>query len=69
MLQNARATAFTFSELLRENQQGVRLSPAPFSTQIRVNEMVQFKHITQILHIDIRKWYIKISYHMKNDNV
>ena len=32
MLQNARVAAFTFSELLRENQQGVILH-----TQIRVN--------------------------------
>ena len=29
MLQNARVTAFTVSELLRENQQGVKLPPPP----------------------------------------
>ena len=29
MLQNARVTAFTVSELLSENQQGVKLPPAP----------------------------------------
>ena len=29
MLQNARVTAFTISELLRENQQGVKLPPSP----------------------------------------
>ena len=34
MLQNARVTAFTVSELLRENQQGVKV-PHP-ATQIRV---------------------------------
>ena len=36
ILQNARVTAFTVSELLKENQQGVKLPPAPPpSTQIR----------------------------------
>ena len=34
MLQNDRVTACTISELLKENQQGVKFSP----TQIRVNE-------------------------------
>ena len=29
MLQNARVTAFTVSELLKENQQGVKLPPPP----------------------------------------
>ena len=29
MLQNARVAAFTVSELLRKNQQGVKLSPHP----------------------------------------
>ena len=32
MLQNARITAFTVSELLRENQQGGKITPA----QVRV---------------------------------
>ena len=36
MLQNARVTAFTFSELLRENQQAGKIAPPPLSTQIRV---------------------------------
>ena len=36
MLQNARVTAFTFSELLRENQQGEGGGLPP--TQIRVNQ-------------------------------
>ena len=35
MLQNARVTAFTVSELLRENQQG-EITPTPY-TQFRVN--------------------------------
>ena len=35
MLQNARVTAFNFSELLRENQQGGKITP---HNQIRVNE-------------------------------
>ena len=38
MLQNARVTAFTVSELLRENQQGgLKLPP----TQIRVKEVLK----------------------------
>ena len=32
MLQHARVTAFTVSELLRENQQGVKLPPSPPQT-------------------------------------
>ena len=35
MLQNARVTAFTVSELLKENQQGGKIPPHPL-TQIRV---------------------------------
>ena len=37
MLQNARVTAFTVSELLRENQQGVvvKITPPPPTFQIR----------------------------------
>ena len=34
-LQNTRVTAFTISELLRENQQEGKITP-PLSTQIRV---------------------------------
>ena len=38
MLQNARITAFTISELFRENQQGKGgTPPSPPHTQIRVN--------------------------------
>ena len=36
MLQNARVTAFTISELLKENQQGIT-PPLHQPTQIRVN--------------------------------
>ena len=40
MLQNTRVTAFTVSELLRENQQGVKLpSHPPLLTQIRVKKI------------------------------
>ena len=35
MLQNPKATVFTFFELLKENQQGVEITPIP--TQIRAN--------------------------------
>ena len=37
MLQNARVTAFTISELLRENQQGGEGVKLPSPTQIRVH--------------------------------
>ena len=39
MLQNARVTAFTVSELLRENQKGGKITPTPLAllTHIRVN--------------------------------
>ena len=37
MLQNARVTAFTVSELLRENQLGGKVTPPPLTpTRIRV---------------------------------
>ena len=38
MLENTRVTAFTVSELLRENQQGGVKLPLPHLTQIRVNK-------------------------------
>ena len=43
MLQIARVTAFTISELLRETNGGgggVKLLPAPLSTQIMVKEWI-----------------------------
>ena len=36
MLQNAKVTAFTVSELIRENQQGDKITPLSPPTQIRV---------------------------------
>ena len=39
MVQNTRVTAFTVSELLRKNWQGVKItSPPPFTTQIRAQK-------------------------------
>ena len=40
MLQNAKVTAFTVSELLRENQQGVKLPPHP---HIRIKTISLFE--------------------------
>ena len=41
MLQNLRVTAFTVSELLRENKQGGKITPPPIQlTQIRVKSFI-----------------------------
>ena len=37
MLQNARVTAFTISELLRENQQGRKIMPPPHPPRLGLN--------------------------------
>ena len=42
MLQNARVAAFTISELLRENQDGVKLPPTILPTQIRVKSHAEW---------------------------
>ena len=47
MLQNARVTAFTISELLRENQQGGKITPR--TTQIRVK-----KYISPLVFINLK---------------
>ena len=51
MLQNTRVTAFTISELLKENQQeveGVKITPTP-SNQIRVNQYcTKSMHLKQV---------------------
>ena len=64
MLQNARVTAFTVSELLRENQQGEGevgeklLLP---QTKIRVHTIISFFLATRIIwcakHIFLPSWY------------
>ena len=46
MLQNAKITALTDSELLRENQQRGRITPI---TQIRVNRFSSGPQITRLL--------------------
>ena len=51
MLRNARVTAFTVAELLRENQQGVvKLPPSPSNThthtQININDKVVVGYIS-----------------------
>ena len=40
MLHNARITAFTVSELLRENQQGVKLPPPHPPTRLKDLEII-----------------------------
>ena len=42
MLQNARVTTFTVSELLRENKQGEGGKIIPLLTLIRVKDFVEF---------------------------
>ena len=45
MLQNSRVTAFTISELLKENQQGGGWNYLPINTQIKVNESEKYDFI------------------------
>ena len=52
MSQNARVTAFTFSELLRENQQGVKFSHA----QIRVKYFV-FRFYMLLVFVDFSLYF------------
>ena len=47
MLQNARVTAFTLSELLRKNQQRLKLPPASAPNQIRVNNVIKFRNCSK----------------------
>ena len=64
MLQNARITAFTVSEFLREDQKGgVRSPPPPLSTQIRVNIITSFQIFgdLQDLFEDLRIYKEKVS--------
>ena len=52
MLQSAKVTAFTVSQLLRENQQGGRItSPSP--TQIRVNLKIEKKGTQKIITVQV----------------
>ena len=63
MLQNARITAFTVSEFLREDQKGGIRSPLPLSTQIRVNIITSFQIFgdLQDLFEDLRIYKEKVS--------
>ena len=70
MLQNARITAFTVSELLREDQKGGIRSPpppsppsSPPSTQIRVNIITSFQIFEDLqdLFEDLRIYKEKVS--------
>ena len=47
MLQNARVTAFTLSELLRKNQQRLKLPLASAPNQIRVNNVIKFRNCSK----------------------
>ena len=46
MLQNARATAFTVSELLKENQQEGKTTPTPFRLGLKRKVYSLQKHIS-----------------------
>ena len=68
MLQNARITAFTVSEFLREDQKGGvggggAPPPPPLSTQIRVNIITSFQIFgdLQDLFEDLRIYKEKVS--------
>ena len=52
MLQNSRVRAFNVSELLRENQQGVKLPP----TQIRVKHFV-FRFYMLVVFLDFNLYF------------
>ena len=41
MLQNAKVTAFTVSELLRENKQGIKYTHTLTHTQFRINKVAR----------------------------
>ena len=41
MLQNAKVTAFTVSELLRENKQGIKYTHTLTHTQFRINKVTR----------------------------
>ena len=56
MLQNPRVAAFTVSELLRENQQGVKLPPLPPSTHIHTHT-----HTPRLGLINYRKHSYKVD--------
>ena len=64
MLKNTRVTAFTVSEILRENQQEGKITPLP--TQIRVN-ISMFSHIFHTFSknwivYQLEKVFLKISF-------
>ena len=47
MQQNSRVTAFTVSQLLSENQQGLKLHPTP--PRLGVNDDLELTKVVQIL--------------------
>ena len=51
MLQNAKVTAFTVSELLRETKRRDKITPSPeWVTQIRVKELTTFSAVKDFLN-------------------
>ena len=64
MLQNTRVTAFTVSELLRENQQGEKITPPPFSKQIGVKNIFFTEHLWASAFVDA----LQFSEHYFNDS-
>ena len=63
MLLNARVTAFTISELLRENQQGGGIK-LPSPTQIRVNYEIKTDNVYEDFYED--KYFFDFSNYSKN---
>ena len=57
MFQNASVTAFTVSELLTKNQQGVKLPPL-LPTQIRVKRIINWNSYQPKLSSERRNWYL-----------
>ena len=59
MLQNARVTAFTVSDLLRENQQEGKIicthTHAHTHTQIRVKLFITFPYVVLFINFDVVK--------------
>ena len=57
MFQNASVTAFTVSELLTKNQQGVKLPPL-LPTQIRDKRIINWNSYQPKLSSERQNWYL-----------
>ena len=61
MLQNARVIAFTVSELLRENQQGVKLPPPLHPPRLGLRDIQ--RSMSMLLHTRFYIWLITTLYY------